>query len=954
MTEPVPGLLDPGEEIDLTNCDREPIHIPGAIQPHGLLLTMTEPDLIVRQCSENVLGTLGHPAAELVGRGLAEVLGAPAALAVTELAGGDDTRGVPVAPVAIGVPGPSGETHEHQLVLHHSGGLLVAELEPREHGVDPNRFVREVSGAMVGMQGASGVTAVSQRAAEEVKRLTGYDRVMVYRFDGDGHGEVIAEAREPRLDGFLGHHYPATDIPAQARALYLRQALRLIVDVDYEPSPIWPADNPVSGEPLDLGLATLRAVSPIHLQYLRNMGVTGTMVISLTRAGELWGMIACHHYSPHYIDQSVRAACRFIGGMLSFQFAREEESDLARERATLRATRLALLGLVRNDRTLASALHAGADLLLELCRADGVSVTLDGERVTVGEVPDAAVEAQLVEQLPRAGAAGITDRLRGELPEVARHTSLCGALALQLPHGVGRHIVWYRREWRHEVTWGGDPRDSLAPDLTSVDAKDLSPRRSFEAWSEAVVGRSRPWRPVEVEAGADLLRTLTEHTASAMRDQLAHVALHDSLTGLPNRALLMESLHQLLRSRPHGELAFAGLLFLDLDNFKLVNDSLGHRAGDALLQQVAERVNKVLRKGDIIGRLGGDEFVIVLPDVKDPVGLDQAVLRIQRQFETPFELEGSEYAVTASIGVAWADLREERSPADVLRDADIAMYEAKRRGRGRSGGVRAALNESRRRRVELEHHLAGAVDRDELRLEYQPLFEDTGRVAGLEALVRWESGSLGRIGPSEFIPIAEEVGLIEEIGAWVLVEAFDQLAALHRDGVIDVSMAVNLSARQLGDVGLPMRLGTLLADRGIPAQLATIEINEALLVASGGAGEQTLARVRELGVKVAIDDFGTGFSSLAYLRRLPADILKIDRSFVAELALKGADREIVGAVIELARRLGIRTVAEGVETPAQREILHELHCDLIQGFLLARPMPPDDVSRLLVGDPLQS
>ena len=943
-------LLEPGEEVDLSNCDREPIHIPGAIQPHGLLLTLSPDDLVVRQASENVASMLGRPAQELVGRTAQEALGSAAAETVGELAGRPPGADLPIAPLSVAVTDPSA-IRDFQLRMHRSDDLVVCELEPREAsgGVDPHDFVREVSEAMAGMQGAAGVLAVSQRAAEEVKRLTAYDRVMVYRFDADGHGEVIAEAREPRLDGFLGHHYPATDIPRQARALYLRQTIRMIVDVDYEPSPLWPQDNPLTGEPLDLGLSTLRSVSPIHLQYLRNMGVTGTLVISLTRGEQLWGMIACHHYAPHYVDHSVRAACRFIGELLSFQFAREEESDLARERDGLRTTRVELLGLVRGSRTLAAALQAGSEQLLELCRADGVSIALDGERVTVGDVPDLAVERKIAERLVDEGTALVIDRLPGELPDLAEQTELCGALAMALPRGVGRHIVWYRREWRHEVTWGGDPNDSLAPDLSSRDAKDLSPRRSFEAWSQAVTGRSRPWRPAQIESAADLVRALAEHVVSAMRDQLAHVALHDPLTGLPNRTLLMENLHRLLRARPREDAIYAGLLFLDLDNFKLINDSLGHRAGDQLLQQVAQRVSAVLRRGDVFGRLGGDEFVIVLSDVKRPEVLEQTAARIQAEFARPFELDGSECSVTVSIGIAWADLHDRRSPSDVLRDADTAMYEAKRRGRGRSIRFHPGLDDIRRRRVDLERHLQGALERDELLLEYQPLFAPDGAITSFEALVRWDSETLGRVAPTEFIPIAEEIGMIERIGAWVMETAFSRLARLRAGGAIQLSMAVNLSARELSDLALPTRLHDLLTRLQIPVGLATVEVTEGLLLGGGGPGVETLNQLRLLGVQVAIDDFGTGFSSLAYLRRLPADVLKIDRAFIGELERERADVEIVGAVIDLAHRLQITTVAEGVETEGQRTILRELGCDLLQGFLLARPLRSEDLDALLAG-----
>ena len=940
-------LLEPGEPVDLTNCDREPIHIPGAIQPHGVLLTLREPELIVAQASENVAWAFGRPASETVGSPVEQVLGHACAEVIAELAARPPEQELPVTPVVVTGPDDSDGAIDHQLKLHRSGGLLVCELEPRANAIDPTMFVREVSDAMVGMQGANGVTEVSQRAAEEIKRLTGYHRVMVYRFDDDGHGEVIAEAREEWLGSFLGQHYPATDIPPEARELYLRQRIRLIVDVDYEPSVIWPRQNPVSGEPLDLGLTTLRSVSPIHLQYLRNMGVTGTMTISLTRDGELWGMIACHHYSPLYVDYSVRAACQFVGEMLSFQFAREEESDLVRERAALRTMRTELLGLVSSAPTLAAGLRAGVDLLVGLCNADGVSVLLDGERITAGQVPDESAEATIVARLEPEETALAIDRLPRELPELAPRTDLCGALVLPLPRGVGRHIVWYRREWRHVVTWGGDPSESMAPDMTSKDPRTLSPRRSFEGWSQAVIERSRPWRTVELEAATELTGALAEHMVSAMRDQLAHVALHDPLTGLPNRTLLMESLQQLLRGRAREEAAYVGLLFLDVDNFKLVNDSFGHRAGDLLLQQVAERINSVLRKGDLVGRLGGDEFVVVLRDVKDPTALELTAARIQTRFEAPFELETTECSVTTSIGVAWSDLRQERSPSDVLRDADTAMYEAKRRGRGRSVKFQASLDDSRRRRTELERHLQRALDRGELVLEYQPLFTADGAVASLEALARWHSEALGRVEPTEFIPIAEEIGLIEEIGEWVLEAAFTRLSELRGLGADEVSMAVNLSARQLGDVGLAARIEGLLDRLAIPHERATVEITEGMLIASSGPTVDTIARIRALGVQVAIDDFGTGFSSLAYLRRLPADILKIDRAFIAELGRGWADQEIVGAVVGLARRLGIRTVAEGVETPAQLAILRELHCDLMQGFLLARPLPSEQVPELL-------
>jgi diguanylate cyclase (GGDEF)-like protein len=908
-----------------------------AIQPHGILLTLTEPDLIIHQASENASVRLGVVAAELIGHPLSDLL-SPTAL--------EDLRAAlkrpadePMPAFTVELAPPATEAH-HRVSLHRIDGVVVCELEPEAPGtgLDPALFVREVSEAMAAMQRAHGVAAVSQSVAAEIKRLTGYDRVMVCRFDPDGHGEIVAEARRPGLQSHLGQFYPAGDIPGPGRGVDLAPPIRMIVNIEADPSPVAPPENPLTGQPLNLGRATLRSASPLRREHLRTIGVTAAMTITLIRQDHVWGVIECHHDSPRYISGGTRAACEFLGELLSFQLGREEEGDVVRERAALRTVRTELLELVRGAASLSTGLRAGTDLLLDLCRADGVSVMLEGDRILSGKVPPSDVEELIVERVTSGERPVAVDRLAHAVPEVADRTDLCGALVLALPHGVGRHIVWYRRAWRHELSWSGKESE---PATTGASAG-----RSLQGAGEAAA-RSRPWRPAQMEAAAELGRSLGEYMVASMRDQLAHVALHDPLTGLPNRALLMESLHQILRRRARTAAEYAGLLFLDIDNFKLINDSLGHRAGDTALQQAARRIEQTLRHGDIVGRLGGDEFVVVLQGVNEPRELATAAARIQQSFEAPFRFDGSEHRVTVSIGIAWAALDHGRAPTDVLREADTAMYEAKRRGRGRSVEFRAEFDATRRRRAELERHLQGALDRGELLLEYQPLFTARGRVAGLEALLRWHGPRLGLVGPSEFIPIAEELGLIEEIGRWVVDAAFTRLAELRERGATELTMAVNFSARQLADVSLPGRLAELLERLGIPPALAGVEITEGVLVSAGGPAVETLERLRAHGLQVAIDDFGTGFSSLAYLRRLPADVLKIDRGFIAELGHERADADIVGAVIDLARRLDIRTVAEGVETEEQLRILRELACDLVQGYLLARPLPSDGLAHLL-------
>ena len=488
-------------EVTLGNCDREPIHIPGAIQPHGVLLTLSEGDLRIQQASRNVDALMGRPVERLIGESLDQVLGEESVTLVRELMAGGPLQEIAVIPVTIGgARGP--ETWE--LSLHRSGGLVVCELEPRS-------ALDSVEGDLVPTPDGSGVTGGARqlfdRAASEVRQLTGYDRVMVYRFDPDGHGEVIGEALEAGLEPLLGHHYPATDIPRQARELYRRQMIRMIVDVDYHPAAIVPANNPLTGEPLDLGRAHLRAVSPIHLQYLRNMGVTATLTISLIRNGELWGMIACHHHSPHFVPYRLRAACRFIGELLSAQLASTEAVDLARERETLAAAQASVLAQIRGAETMSLGLRAAADTLIELCVADGVAVIIHDERITAGFVPKPGPEAEILKHVPPRQPL-IIDRLSRELPSVSHYTELSGVLAVPLPRSVGTYIIWYRDDWARDLKWGGNPNASLQPDLTSTDLKTLSPRRSFETWRQTVVGQSRPWSGPQVEIAIELTEAL--------------------------------------------------------------------------------------------------------------------------------------------------------------------------------------------------------------------------------------------------------------------------------------------------------------------------------------------------------------------------------------------------------------------------------------------------------------
>lgn len=800
---------------------------------------------------------------------------------------------------------------------------------------------------------------ILQASVTGIQQFLKVDRVKLYQFNEDGSGVVLAEACPgDRLPSLLGLHFPAADIPPTARQTFARIRQSAIPDVRQNQQILFPLDPNLS--------PYQNTVSSCHRSYLEAMGVRATLTLPLFESHILWGLVSIHHSQPRCFSPQEQQILQLAIDQIAIAITQAKLLERTRQTAQHEATIARITRLLDESLPWERLQH---DILTEVVNAlDGSGGRLylrpksDSEAAQLYSIGDGSLVSQLEElpewnegftsynpltldAFPHPAPRSLTACDWNEQPslyflrETFAETPVRSLLVVPLQYHsqcVG-YLTLFRRGYNQEIWWAGrgDP-----------DLRNQRPRQSFAAWREYHRDRARSWKSEERKLahtlGVHLYIAVVQRRVSAM---LYYQLSHDPLTNLPNRILFDEQLAlALVESQQHGSTIAVG--FLDLDRFKVINDSFGHHVGDRLLKTVTQRLLPCLQNGDSLARWGGDELVFLFGSQTCSTSIAQTAKQLLDQLRLPFNLDGRELYITASLGIALSP-QDGRDAATLLKHADTAMDWAKQQGRNNYQLYSAEMSGSNADRLALEIDLGKAISNQEFCLHYQPQIDlGSSKIVGVEALIRWEHPKRGRVRPDLFIPIAEETGAIEVIGEWVLRTACQQ----HRDwieaGFAPVKMAVNLSARQFQQPNLVQNIIAILEDTQMPPSYLELEITETTAVKNLDLTIGVLRQLRDMGIQIAMDDFGTGYSCLSFIKQFPLDTLKIDRSFVRDLTRDSSDAAIAKTIVALGRGLNLIVLAEGVESHEQVEFLKTIHCDLAQGYLFSAPVPAPEILQL--------
>lgn len=961
-----PGVHDDTIPAELEqSCAQEPIHLLGTVQSYGFLMAVDLASRCIVQVSDGIVrhwpglqdaaALLSQPLSDWVDAGAA----APdiASLPATHLVA------LPWRPRFERTRRRQGRAvAQWECLGHRSGTVAVLEWLPVTAGMDDllrqNQIFAEFGEVIGRLRRAKALKAFFRECVKVIQEISGFDRVMIYRFLPDGCGEIVAEyTGKGHPQKYLGLRFPASDVPSQARRLYLSNKLRVLADVEAATDALFPPVLP-NGELLDQSHCILRGLSPVHLVYLRNMGVRATMTLSIVFDGKLWGLVACHHHRPRTPPLQLGKGMRQLSELLA-EIVNMRIETLSRLETVQRRLKLDHLlnefhhALIR-DGDIPNLLELWLPRLLSAFNANSMGVRIGTLGFVGGPGKRQGATHQILDEVgTRLDPRNLTPQvfMRDDLLASEKHALrfLPEAAGLLLAQRYDEDIIFCfmtRQEVVQQVRWGGEPaKETVALPDGRV---RLEPRRSFAVWQESVLGHSDPWMDTDAEALQNLLRMLCEvnklQVNRKMQETLHWRAHHDHLTGLYNRRAMEDEVSRRLEDSQYD----TALMLLDLDHFKKINDTYGHETGDQVLQQLSLRLKAVMREFDLLARLGGDEFMLLLriPHPSAATALTFAE-RLHQAVAMPFDIRGQQFRLGISVGIAIPP-GHGRTVSELLRHADLALYQAKSRGRSRSVVFELAMAANQRDHYLLERDLDEAVERNQLALVFQPKVDLVShKVVGLEALVRWNHPTRGQNSPGSFIPIAENSDQIIRIDRWVMRSVIAELAQWRSQGLAKLPIAINLSIADILSPNLTGYLADLLDEYQVPPAALEIEVTESCFMRQLDETQNVLRALNDAGIATSLDDFGTGFSSLSYLRQLPLQCLKIDQSFIRSMLQDANAEKLTQAIVVMGNALKMSVVAEGVETREQMNWLLAHGCHIGQGYFFSPPVPPEDVHRVV-------
>jgi diguanylate cyclase (GGDEF)-like protein len=954
------------------SCAQEPIHLLGTVQSYGFLMVVDIASRCIVQVSSGIVCHWPglQDAGALLGRPLADWVAAgkgpdPPDIAL-DIESLPESRlvGLPWRPrfeQTGAMPAPPVEA-QWECLGHRWREMVLLEWLPVNGSIDEvrrqNQIFADFGEVIARLRRAEGLDSFFGECVKVLQEVSDFDRVMIYRFLADGCGEVVAEhTSSDYQQKYLGLRFPATDIPSQARTLYLTNKLRIVADVEASTDALVPPTLS-NGQPLDQSHCMLRGLSPVHLSYLRNMGVRATMTLSIVCDGKLWGLIACHHHQPrtppYQIREGMRQVCELLAEIANMRIEALSNLDAVRQRLTLDLLLNQFHQGLIQDGDIASVLDVWLPRLLSAFDANDLGVQIGTLAYVGGPGKRKGSTHQILDEV--AGRLDSQDRS----PNVSVYDDLLTSKQrslVSLPEAAGlllaqRHaedIVFCfvtRQEVVQQVRWGGEPNKEIVS-LPDGQVR-LEPRRSFAVWQQSVQGHSAPWHRAEADALQDLLRILSEvdklQANRKMQETLHWRAHHDHLTGLYNRRAMEDEVSRRLEDNQYN----TALMLLDLDHFKKINDTYGHETGDQVLQQLSLRLKAVMRELDLVARLGGDEFMLLLqiPHPNPATALTFAE-RLHQAVATPFAINGQQFRLGISVGIAIPP-GHGRTVSELLRHADLALYQAKSLGRSRSVVFEMAMAKDQLDYYMLERDLNEAVERNQLSLVFQPKVDLTSRkVVGLEALVRWNHPTRGQNGPDVFIPIAEHSDQIVRIDRWVIRRVIAEQARWRSRGLARLPISINLSVADILSPNLVGYLTQLLKEYRVPPAALEVEVTESCFIRQLEQTRSVLRALNENGISTTLDDFGTGFSSLSYLRQLPLQCLKIDQSFTRSMLEDANAEKLTQAIVAMGNALKMNIVAEGVETREQMNWLLAHGCHVGQGYFFSPPVAPKDVHQVI-------